>query len=105
MTPSSNARHRVGTGSARHTREEGSSLPMSRTDEESQKAKEVAVFSDVRLARALALRLVAPRHTHSGEQAMHVAEGRTEECPGIAPRQRDRRRGLGDVVAYVARAV
>src|SRR3954467_3361670 len=78
---------------------------MSRTDGESGTGPEVVVFSEERLARALALRLVVPRHTPSGEQAMHVAEGRIEECPGIAPRQRDRRRGLGDLVAIVARAV
>ena len=35
---------------------------------------------------------------------MHVAEGQTGESPALR-RQRDRRRGLGDVLATLARAV
>jgi transcriptional regulator with PAS, ATPase and Fis domain len=34
---------------------------------------------------------------------MHVADGQTRECAAMARRQRDRRRGIGDVLAAVAR--
>jgi hypothetical protein len=78
---------------------------MGSTDEDPPGGHDLSIFRHHWPARPLALRLETPRHTHSGEQAMQMAEGRTEECAGIAPRQRDRRRSLGDVVALVARAV
>ena len=36
---------------------------------------------------------------------MHIAEGPTAECSTVSPRQRDRRLGLGDVLATLARAI
>jgi hypothetical protein len=53
----------------------------------------------------LALRLVESRRRHSGDHAMQVADGQVDESVEFAPRQRDRRRGLGDVIAAVARGV
>jgi len=80
-------------------------LPACGTPEGAGTARNTKDFGSRPSDFTVALRLVAPPHTHSGRRRMPVAEGHTTPDHARTRRQRDRRRALGDVVAMLARVV